>query len=50
MKDFTYKTTAVALQSRRLVAVSRKGGGWTAVRPPMSAYSGTDLARMITGL
>lgn len=31
MKDFTYKTTAVALQSRHLVAVSRKGGGWTAV-------------------
>jgi hypothetical protein len=31
MKDFTYKTTAVALQGRRLVAVSRKGGTWAAV-------------------
>lgn len=30
MKDFTYKTTAVALQGRRLVIVSRKGGVWTA--------------------
>jgi len=31
MKDFTYKTTAVALQGRRLVTVSRKGGVWAAV-------------------
>jgi hypothetical protein len=30
MKDFTYKTTAVALQGRRLVMVSRKGGVWRA--------------------
>lgn len=31
MKDSTYKTTAIALQGRRLVAVSRKGGEWRAV-------------------
>ena len=30
MKDFSYKTTAVALQGRRLVTVSRKGGTWRA--------------------
>lgn len=30
MVGFTFKTTAVALQSRRLVAVSRKGGVWRA--------------------
>lgn len=30
MKDFTYKTTAVALQGRRLVTVTRKRGSWRA--------------------
>lgn len=30
MKGHTYKTTAVALQGRRLVLVSRKGGMWRA--------------------
>jgi excisionase family DNA binding protein len=30
MEGFTYKTVAVALQNRRLVVVSRKGGGWQA--------------------
>lgn len=30
MKDSTYKTTAIALQGRRLVTVSRKGGVWRA--------------------
>jgi hypothetical protein len=30
MKGHTYKTTAVALQGRRLVTVSRKGGIWRA--------------------
>lgn len=30
MKDYTYKTTAIALQGRRLVNVTRKGGGWQA--------------------
>jgi len=30
MKDFTYKTTAVALQGRRLVTVTRKRGAWRA--------------------
>lgn len=30
MKDYTNKTTAIALQGRRLVTVSRKGGGWRA--------------------
>jgi hypothetical protein len=28
MTDFTYKTTAVALQNRRLVTVSKRGGVW----------------------
>ncbi|MEU5552841.1 helix-turn-helix domain-containing protein [Micromonospora sp. NPDC047793] len=30
MVGFTYKTTAIALQNRRLVAVSKKGGVWRA--------------------
>jgi hypothetical protein len=30
MKDYTYKTTAIALQGRRLVTLTRKGGGWQA--------------------
>lgn len=30
MKDYTYKTTAVALRGRRLITVTRKGGGWQA--------------------
>jgi excisionase family DNA binding protein len=30
MEGFTYKTVAVALRNRRLVEVSRKGGGWQA--------------------
>ena len=30
MKDSTHKTTAIALQGRRLVTVSRKGGVWRA--------------------
>jgi hypothetical protein len=30
MKDSTFKTTAIALQGRRLVTVSRKGGVWRA--------------------
>ena len=30
MQDFTYKTTAVALQNRRLVTVSKRGGVWRA--------------------
>ena len=38
MKDFTYKTTAVALQGRRLVAVSRKGGGWQAALTEVGSY------------
>jgi len=38
MKDFTYKTTAVALQGRRLVIVSRKGGGWQAALTEVGAY------------
>jgi hypothetical protein len=28
--DFTYKTVAIALQSRRLVEVSKRGGTWSA--------------------
>lgn len=38
MKDFTYKTTAVALHGRRLVAVSRKGGGWQAALTEIGTY------------
>jgi hypothetical protein len=32
--DFTYKTTALALQSRRLVEVSKRGGAWNASTTP----------------
>jgi hypothetical protein len=32
--DFTYKTTASALQSRRLVEVSKRGGTWSASMSP----------------
>jgi hypothetical protein len=38
MKDFTYKTTAVALQGRQLVTVSRKGGGWQAAVTEVGTY------------
>jgi hypothetical protein len=38
MKDFTYKTTAVALQGRRLVTVSRKGGIWRATITEAGRY------------
>jgi hypothetical protein len=30
MRDLTYKTTAVALQNRHLVTVSKRGGVWRA--------------------
>lgn len=30
MSDSTFKNTAVALETRRLVAISRRGGGWKA--------------------
>jgi hypothetical protein len=30
MADHTYKTTAVALQNRRLIKISKKGGRWRA--------------------
>jgi hypothetical protein len=30
MTGFTYKTTAIALQNRRLVTVSKRGGVWRA--------------------
>jgi hypothetical protein len=38
MKDVTYKTTAVALQGRQLVTVSRKGGGWQATLAEVGTY------------
>lgn len=38
MKDFTHKTTAVALQGRQLVTVSRKGGIWAAVTTAAGDY------------
>ena len=37
--DFTYKTTASALQSRRLVGISKRGGKWSAtILPAGVAY------------
>jgi excisionase family DNA binding protein len=38
MVGFTYKTVAVALQSRRLVVVSRKGGVWRADLTPAGHF------------
>lgn len=38
MKDYTYKTTAVALQGRRLVTVTRKRGGWRAQLTAAGSY------------
>lgn len=38
MTGFTYKTTAVALQTRRLVKVSRKGGVWRAEATDAGRY------------
>jgi hypothetical protein len=38
MKDYTYKTTAIALQGRRLVTVTRKRGGWHAQLTAAGSY------------
>jgi hypothetical protein len=38
MKDYTYKTTAIALQGRRLVAVTRKRGVWQAQLTAAGSY------------
>jgi hypothetical protein len=38
MKDFTYKTTAIALQSRRLVTIDRKRGIWRAEATEKGQY------------
>ena len=38
MKDYTYKTTAVALQGRRLVAMTRKRGVWQAQLTAAGSY------------
>jgi hypothetical protein len=38
MKGFTFKTTAMALQARRLVVVSRKGGAWRAEATEAGRY------------
>ena len=38
MEDFTYKTTAVALQSRGLVTVRRTKDGWTALITPAGEH------------
>jgi hypothetical protein len=38
MKDYTYKTTAVALQGRRLVTVTRKRGVWRAQLTAAGSY------------
>jgi hypothetical protein len=38
MEDFTYKTTAVALQSRGLVSVRRTRDGWTALVTPAGEH------------
>jgi hypothetical protein len=36
--DFTFKTTATALASRRLVTVSKRGGVWSAASLPAGAH------------
>ena len=36
--DFTFKTTATALASRRLVTVSKRGGAWSAAILPPGEY------------
>ena len=36
--DYTFKTTAQALASRRLVTVSKRGGGWKAVILPAGEH------------
>jgi hypothetical protein len=36
--DFTFKTTANALASRRLVTVSKRGGKWGAAVLPAGEY------------
>lgn len=38
MTGTTYKTTAVALQGRRLIEISRKGGIWRATATPAGRY------------
>lgn len=38
MKDFTYKTVALALQSRRLVTVSKRRGVWNALLTSDGSY------------
>lgn len=38
MSGYTYKTTAVALQNRRLVEVSKRGGGWNALITDSGRY------------
>src|SRR5689334_16321738 len=37
-QGFTYKTVAIALQSRRLVAVSKRGGRWNATLEQAGLY------------
>jgi hypothetical protein len=36
--DFTFKTTATALASRRLVTVSKRGGVWSAAMLPAGEH------------
>jgi len=38
MQGYSYKTTAIALQNRRLVSVSKKGGVWRAVATEAGSY------------
>ena len=38
MKGFSYKTTAVALQNRRLVILSKKRGVWRAAATDAGAH------------
>ena len=42
MADTTFKTTAVALQNRRLVTVTKKGGVWKAVPTDAGRYFATN--------
>lgn len=36
--NFSFKTVAIALQSRRLVSISKRGGAWTATVLPAGVH------------
>jgi hypothetical protein len=49
MTDNTYKTTAVALQGRRLVTISRRGGRWPRLKQPSRPPAGPANSRHPAG-